>query len=249
MPHGFNDNKTIYDLNNLKVDTSAILNTVWPVGSVYFTFDSRNPSVILNMPDSTWTRLTDGKYIRCTAGGSNNKLPGATGGSNSMTLLPTHLPAHEHGMQSQAWDSSENIKLASNGYVIFHKGGRKRLFYSFTSRRGQGAGTTMVEKGDTQPESEVKAYPKSGKQFGKLAAVEDPNSSATSIDPPATFGDIIDMDISRCLSISGTTSGYLYDSKNQGGTTPSAYRRPGENGTTFDILPEYIYLYAWRRTA
>ena len=67
----------------------AILSAMHPVGSVYMSTSSTNPSSLFG---GTWTQIKDRMLIG--AGGDYSAL--ATGGAKSVTLTASNLPSHTH---------------------------------------------------------------------------------------------------------------------------------------------------------
>lgn len=67
----------------------------FPVGAIYMSVDSRNPSQIFG---GTWEQIKD-KFLLCA--GSTYK-PGTTGGEASVTLNSNQMPAHNHTISTNA---------------------------------------------------------------------------------------------------------------------------------------------------
>jgi len=62
---------------------------IYPIGSVYMTFDATNPSSLFG---GTWEKVEDRFLL-----GSGTETLGATGGSATHTLTVDELPTHSHG--------------------------------------------------------------------------------------------------------------------------------------------------------
>ena len=62
---------------------------VYPVGSIYISYNSTNPSSLFG---GTWENYGSGRVLR----GINSGTAGATGGSDTVTLTTANLPAHTH---------------------------------------------------------------------------------------------------------------------------------------------------------
>ena len=73
----------------------AILSAMHPVGSVYMSTSSTNPSSLFG---GTWTAIKDRMLIG--AGGDYSAL--ATGGAKSVTLTASNLPSHTHTASSSS---------------------------------------------------------------------------------------------------------------------------------------------------
>lgn len=86
-----NANTKITNLEN-KTTVKAIIDVVYPVGSVYISKESVNPGTL--WPGTTWTREAEG---RCIIGvGTGYATAGETGGSSTVTLAITQIPSHTH---------------------------------------------------------------------------------------------------------------------------------------------------------
>lgn len=75
----------IVDLSGY-ITKSDLLNYVYPIGSVYMSFNSTSPASFLG---GTWTQLTNAFLYASTSSG-------ATGGSNTHTLTVNEMPSHTH---------------------------------------------------------------------------------------------------------------------------------------------------------
>lgn len=88
------------DVVNKQYMKSEGVGSSWPVDSIYFTVDSRNPSDILGV--GTWEKFASGRVIIGTGSDKDEsgiaKLIGigAKGGNYSETLSGEHLPNHTH---------------------------------------------------------------------------------------------------------------------------------------------------------
>lgn len=97
-------------VNNTEVkpsfDKTEILNMVYPVGSVYMSTSSANPSTFIG---GTWQRYAQGRTI---VGVSENETEfnyaGKTGGEKSHRLTNQEMPSHSHGFNGN--------KMVGNGY-------------------------------------------------------------------------------------------------------------------------------------
>ena len=79
---------------------TVIINTIYPVGSLYTSFVNKNIKDLYGI--GTWTQITD-RFLYCSSSG------GSTGGSKKITV--SNLPSHNHGILSQYDDYSYNIEF------------------------------------------------------------------------------------------------------------------------------------------
>lgn len=98
---------TIPDVNDEVTDTIndlaanfTFLDAIYPVGSIYLSTTSTNPSSFLG---GTWTRITD-RFLMC---GGTTYTPGTTGGAAK----------HNH-YKAPAGGSVANVTFSSGSYVV-----------------------------------------------------------------------------------------------------------------------------------
>ena len=76
--------------NNVSI-FSSIIDTFYPVGSIYMTVDStKDPNTMFS--GTSWTQLKD----RFLLGAGDTYTNGATGGAATVTLQESQMPAHKH---------------------------------------------------------------------------------------------------------------------------------------------------------
>lgn len=130
MSYGFNDDKskatpTIEEKisNAINSALSNILNTVYPVGSIYYSTSNNNPSTLFG---GTWERYAVGKVlvgydssdtdfntVNKTGGAKTSSYtPSGTVGNHVLTL--GELPDHTH------WENATVVNVSSgNDYSVF----------------------------------------------------------------------------------------------------------------------------------
>lgn len=99
---------------------------MWPVGSIFMTVDSRNPSEILGF--GTWEKFAQGRVIvgtGTTTDASNDTrtvVNEAKGGSYSAKLTDKNVPAHSHAVGTLAVEDDgaheHNVDLRVHDYAI-----------------------------------------------------------------------------------------------------------------------------------
>lgn len=80
-------------IGDMQDDIDDIIGLVYPVGAIYMSVSSTNPSTLFG---GTWEQIED-TFLLC-AGDSHTA--GTTGGSETHTLTTTETPAHTHGSKS-----------------------------------------------------------------------------------------------------------------------------------------------------
>lgn len=109
---------------NAKVNTSDLIDLIYPVGSIYMSANNVSPA---NLFGGTWEQIKDRFLLAC---GSTYKA-GATGGEATHRLTIDEMPSHNHtwGWRSSAasgnntWNSAGNDKTGSSSDIIGNTGG------------------------------------------------------------------------------------------------------------------------------
>ena len=78
------NNSVDVKLNNLK---TTILKTIYPVGSIYTSFNNTNPNSIFGF--GTWEQIVN-RFLYCSSSS------GATGGEETHQLKINEIPSHDH---------------------------------------------------------------------------------------------------------------------------------------------------------
>ena len=72
------------------VAASALIDLIYPVGSIYLSVNSADPNLL--WPGTTWVRIED-KFLLAAGG---NYAAGSTGGEATHTLTANEMPSHTH---------------------------------------------------------------------------------------------------------------------------------------------------------
>lgn len=89
---------------NEVVHTEDLFNLIYPVGSIYLSVNTVDPSSIFG---GTWERLKD----RFLLGGGDTYMVGNTGGEATHTLTLDEMPLHSHGFLDY-WGTTYDANLA-----------------------------------------------------------------------------------------------------------------------------------------
>ena len=111
---------------NAKVNTSDLIDLIYPVGSIYMSANNVSPA---NLFGGTWQQIKD-KFL-LSAGDTYNA--GDEGGEATHILTIDEMPSHNHtwGWKSSAasgnntWNSAGSDKTGSSSDVIGNTGGGK----------------------------------------------------------------------------------------------------------------------------
>lgn len=71
------------------LNMSSIIDTIYPVGSIYMSINSSSPAILFG---GTWVQIEDQFLLGC----SSSYSAGSTGGSATVTLTESNMPAHAH---------------------------------------------------------------------------------------------------------------------------------------------------------
>ena len=231
----WNQNTDIVDteldaLQNITNSTfkTALLNFCYPVGSLYWSSKSTNPSTLFG---GTWVQIKDRFVLAC---GDTYNTTGATGGASTVTLSVSNMPSHSHSFTPSGEVTSTFTGTAVNtGRMSANSTGSfKVLNYANSSRRGvvTGVDGSVFTDNSSTNSSETSKY------WGTTSN--------------ACFGSdnwygyhTITMNVNHTHSVTakGTVSSSF---TGYGGTTS-----PEGSGTSFSILPPYVVKYCWERTA
>ena len=110
---GLTAEATVENANKLNGKTyQEIIDAVYPVGSIYFSMNETSPASLFG---GTWTRYTD-RFVYAVG----TYAVGQTGGSQTVKLVPGHIPSHTHGMR-MGW--SDNLETVNSVVTTIEKQG------------------------------------------------------------------------------------------------------------------------------
>ena len=167
------------------VSSSADLdfNEIYPIGSVYLSVNSTNPSVYFG---GTWEQI-NGYYLY--AGNTNNtggsSLTGeASGNTGSTTLTVNQIPSHSHSIPSLNGTASSNGSHTHNIGADFD-GGAGSARYTVHSRGTSGAGYLMATSSSGAHTHSVSTnVSNTGSSGGTSSHTHSLNNHTHTINPP-----------------------------------------------------------------
>ena len=106
---------------NASFDPTAYFNKIYPVGSIYMSVSSTNPSILFG---GTWTKI-EGRFLWATG-----NTPKHTGGEAAHTLTIEEMPSHTHNLgsgdgadkQFMGYAQETNPDGGSNYYFLRYDG-------------------------------------------------------------------------------------------------------------------------------
>lgn len=112
---------------------TALLNMVYPVGSVYMSVNNVSPQVFLG---GTWAVWGAGRVpVSVASGDSDFETAEKTGGEKTHTLTDHEMPRHSHALEEQTGSTSgSNYVFRSNSIV----GAQSTEYAGFTETVGSG---------------------------------------------------------------------------------------------------------------
>ena len=96
-------------------ELSNFLNKIYPVGSIYISTANTNPSTFLG---GTWENYADGRVLK----GIKSGTAGTTGGSSSVTLSTSNLPAHTHDISHTHTTTSIQVSGTTDQGIVSMSG-------------------------------------------------------------------------------------------------------------------------------
>ena len=123
---------TLYNKLNIfvkKVINRDVPNKVYPIGSIYMSVNSTNPSKLFG---GEWERIQD-RFLLASGTTYTN---GATGGEATHTLTVNEMPSHRHSRMTQPQGFAEQDKSKSD--IISPASGSANKVYKYTDYTGGG---------------------------------------------------------------------------------------------------------------
>ena len=249
---------------------SDLLNRVYPVGSIYMSAVNVSPASFLG---GTWQAIEQGRMLM--AAGSSWQA-GTTGGAAYHALTVQEMPAHDHSATETAAGGHTHGASTSSAGAHAHSGSTNNAGNHYHTGTTNGAGShshtrgSMNITGSFSGVGDVGDEPSYSGAFYKTGGRTVPVSNSgdpdyvTGFDASRSWTGSTSTDGSHTHSYSTSWSGLHAHSlsiSSAGAHTHSvAIAAAGAHthaitigrtgsGAAFSILPPYIAVYMWRRTA
>ena len=137
-------NPIVLSSNNyiIYADGKNLTDTIYPVGSLYWSNKSTNPSSLFG---GTWVQIKDRFVLAC---GDTYTSVGATGGASSVTLSVSTMPSHNHSFTpSGSVSSTTATGTVSNHTHSFSWTGSHSHDFIIGSEKGDNSGKYKYPKG------------------------------------------------------------------------------------------------------
>lgn len=227
-------------LNWLYSQLQDTASKLYPVGSVYISFNSADPSTLFG---GTWARLKDTFLLA----NGDTYAPNTSGGSPTKTIAVNNLPAHKHTVNAST--HSHSVTTAGGGSHTHTASSNETGNHSHMRGNMNITGTFDGNVNDGEG-GKTGAFYNARRSFV--------GSDGSDVDP----GGIIGFDASRSWTGSTTTDGehkhtitvngignhtHSVTISNSGSHTHTTNATGGS--TPINIMPPYQTVYMWRRTA
>lgn len=271
----YTDERLNWLFNQLQTTASQI----YPVGSVYISVNSTDPSTLFG---GTWARLKDTFLLA----NGDVYAPGSTGGSATKTIATTNLPAHNHTVNS----AGEHTHTASTGSAGVHNHSASSASAGVHTHSLSGTSGAAGSHSHTRGSMNITGTIKNNDNFGVITSQGTETSSATGAfglnaapknadnEPDRYDGHSYDINFDASRSWTGSTSTAPNHTHTIAGTAVSAgahthgitvnnsgahthtvtvnsngsHTHTTNNtggGVPLNIMPPYTTVYMWKRTA
>ncbi len=232
-------------LNYLYGQLQTTASKLYPVDSIYISFNSTNPSTLFG---GTWVRLKDKFLLAC----GDTYPANTTGGSATKTIGVTNLPAHNHTVNASTHShsvttagSGSHTHTASSNTTGSHTHGGGSL--NVTGTFGTGQSSPSIYRDDTSG-----VFSNVGTNGNKYASGSTSNdrTSKIKLQTAGQWSGATASAGSHSHTITVNSVGnhtHTVTISNSGSHTHTTNNTGG--GTPINILPPYMTVYMWRRTA
>lgn len=200
---------------------------LYPVGSVYISFNATDPSTLFG---GTWQRLKDTFLLAS----GDAYAPNTTGGSPTKTIGVSNMPSHNHSVSSSGshTHSSSNVSVSSSGSHT-HERGTMNIKGTFS-----GVGNANTGEPATLTGAFYRVNSSAHPTQGVVIANSGDRDDYFGFDASRNWTGATKSNGSHTHTVSIASSGsHTHTTTNVGGGTP------------LNIMPPYTTVYAWRRTA
>lgn len=136
-------NLVVNSITSASGSNSVSFDTIYPVGSIYLSTNSVNPSILFG---GSWTQIEDKFLLAC----SNNHPAGEIGGEEAHQLTVNEMPAHNHiASTNETGAHSHSISTWYNGtsgtaQTMEGWGTKKHEKYHYTGNNGAHSHTVTI---------------------------------------------------------------------------------------------------------
>ena len=201
---------------------------IYPIGSVYISVNNVNPN---NLFGGTWVAFAQGKALFGVDSSSDFSTSEKIGGSKTRTLAVANLPSHSHAVGQHTHGLNKHThSIAQHTHSIL-----QRILNTGSAGEHQHRGFSVDDAGRGSS-SRISSNVASGATGSQGFVTNSTGSHQHSVTIPQHNTE------QGGATITGQADGStaLNDDYNTGSTG---------NGSAFSILPPYVSVYMWKRTA
>ena len=226
---------------------SDLLNRVYPVGSIYMSAVNVSPAAFLG---GTWQAIEQGRMLM--AAGSSWQA-GTTGGAAYHALTIAELPAHDHSATETAAGGHTHGASTGSAGAHSHSGSTNNAGDHAHTRGSMNITGSFSGVGDDSHEPSYSGafYKTGGRSIPVLNDLSDPDY-VTGFDASRSWTGWTSTNGNHSHSLSISSAGAHTHSvaiAAAGAHTHAITIGKTGSGAAFSILPPYIAVYMWRRTA
>lgn len=251
----YNRQNQKYDINDqearntlaTKITRADIIATLYPVGSIYISTASTNPSTFLG---GTWSRVS-GEVFLMAAGSTYSA--GTTGGAVSHTLDVANLPSHNHTFSGTASNTKApnrahthtgNTSTATGNHTHAGSTGTQNQAHKHTGNSHTHSINSNAAVRTTGLVSGVVTITSSASPSGSSSSTTPGNVDASG----TAHTHSITINVSTGNHTHTVTTGDITKDHTHSATAKGTVGSQG-SGAAFDIIPPYLAVYMWTRTA
>ena len=214
-------------LNYLYSQLQDTASKLYPVGSVYISFNATDPSTLFG---GTWARLKDTFLLV----NGDSYAPNTTGGSATKTIAVTNMPSHSHSVSSSGSHTHSATTSTAGNHT--HTRGSMNI-----------TGSIVNSASDNELLSSAEMCTNSGAL--SIGTVRNKVAHSPATGYTDTGYDSISFNAASGWSGATSTNGnHSHTVSLSGGAHTHTTNNTG-SGTPLNIMPPYTTVYAWRRTA
>lgn len=248
----WNQNTDIIDdelnaLQNITDQTfkTALLNFCYPIGSLYWSSNSANPSTLFG---GTWTQIKD-KFVWAKG---DNDIVNATGGAKTISLIIDNLPSHTHSIGAHNHGLNNHTHTFSHTHEYTPDGNVNWSDWATITLNTTTASDVQIAPIRTNNDYETNSIGKRAVTSSSFTAL-----SMTKITGSNIYNQKLKTNRSsnsfKFTGTAGTTTSQSESTTSQasGNTADSTVFDSGStgSGTAIDKMPPYIVKYCWERIA
>ena len=213
-------------LNYLYGQLQDTASKLYPIGSVYISFNSADPSTLFG---GTWQRLKDTFLLV----NGDSYAPNTTGGSATKTIAVSNMPSHNHSVSSSG--SHTHSATTSSAGAHTHTRGTMNIKGSITNSAGDQEFLTYADGITTSGALSVGL----SRDKGTFVPAPDSNTGCDQINFNGANG---------WTGATSSAGAHTHTVSLSGGNHTHITNNTG-GGTPLNIMPPYTTVYVWKRTA